>query len=303
MWKYRAVFTWNVIEQETKRTIKGKKAPMTVPRTKETTEWNPSKFELERTTVWSFPKRGNWAVHSSDYRGNWPPQLPRNLIMKYSKKNDIVLDPFVGGGTTLIEAYLLRRRSIGIDINPLAIRLSNKRIRELEQRSEKAGKRLSRRCRPVVKKGDARNSSKILLGLGHGSNSVDLVCAHPPYLDALRYTEDINRDLSHISNTEMFCTEIQKIAGEIHKVLKDQGRCAILVGDVRKEGRIVSLGFELLNRFLAERFQLEEIIIKEQHGDRSTEFYLNKDSVDYLIAHEYLFVFRKARKERTRDVK
>lgn len=46
------------------------------------------------------------------------PELPRWAIKKYSKDNDIILDPFVGGGTTLIEAKKLNRHSIGIDYNP-----------------------------------------------------------------------------------------------------------------------------------------------------------------------------------------
>lgn len=42
-------------------------------------------FKLEMTTVWSFPKRGNWATHSGMYRGNWSPYVPRNLILKFTK--------------------------------------------------------------------------------------------------------------------------------------------------------------------------------------------------------------------------
>jgi len=43
-------------------------------------------FKLEMTTVWSFPKRGNWATHSGMYRGNWSPYVPRNLTI-LSKKS------------------------------------------------------------------------------------------------------------------------------------------------------------------------------------------------------------------------
>ena len=55
-------------------------------------KYQPEKFELEETTVWSFKERGNWATHRGDYRGNCSPQVPRNLILRYTKKNDIVLD-------------------------------------------------------------------------------------------------------------------------------------------------------------------------------------------------------------------
>jgi len=61
---------------------------------------NPDNFELECTTVWSFKHRGKWATHNSKYRGNWAPEVVRNLILRYSKEGDFLLDPMVGGGTT-----------------------------------------------------------------------------------------------------------------------------------------------------------------------------------------------------------
>ncbi len=81
--------------------------------------WEPKDFKLEATTVWSFKQRGNWATHNGKYRGNWSPYIPRNLILRYSKENDVVLDPFIGSGTTLVETKLLKRKGIGVDINPL----------------------------------------------------------------------------------------------------------------------------------------------------------------------------------------
>jgi len=65
--------------------------------------FQPENFYLECTTVWSFPKRGNWATHRSDYQGNWSPQVVRNLILRYSQEGDTILDQMVGGGTTLKE--------------------------------------------------------------------------------------------------------------------------------------------------------------------------------------------------------
>ena len=90
--------------------------------------YNPEKFNLERTTIWSFRERGCWATHKGDYRGNCPPQVPRNLILKYTKENDVVLDPFCGSGTSLIECKLLKRKGIGIDVNVEALKLAKSRL-------------------------------------------------------------------------------------------------------------------------------------------------------------------------------
>ena len=83
----------------------------------------PEIFELETNTVWAFPNRGKWATHDAKYRGNWSPYIPRNVIVRYSAQGDLVLDQFVGGGTTAVEAKLTGRNFIGIDINPLAVEL------------------------------------------------------------------------------------------------------------------------------------------------------------------------------------
>ena len=87
----------------------------------------PEVFELETNTVWSFPDRGKWATHDAKYRGNWSPYIPRNIILRYSNEGDTVLDQFVGGGTTAVEAKLTKRNFIGIDINPNAVELSRKK--------------------------------------------------------------------------------------------------------------------------------------------------------------------------------
>ena len=47
-------------------------------------KWEPENFELEMTTHWSFPKRGDWATHDAKWRGNWSPYIPRNIILRYS---------------------------------------------------------------------------------------------------------------------------------------------------------------------------------------------------------------------------
>ncbi|TJX14598.1 methyltransferase domain-containing protein [Tissierella creatinini] len=241
-------------------------------------EWEPKDFRMEATTVWSFKDRGKWATHSGKYRGNWSPYIPRNLILRYSKEGDTVLDPFLGSGTTLVETKLLKRKGIGIDINPEAIKIAKENLR--------FNKNLE--FEPIIHNHDSRNLSII------EDNSIDLVCAHPPYANIIKYSEDIKGDLSLLDIKE-FLVEISSVAKELFRVLKKDKYCAILIGDTRRNKHMVPLGFYVMQEFLKAGFVLKENIIKEQHNCQATGFWYKK-SIDYnflLIAHEYLFVFRK----------
>jgi len=290
----KLLFSWTVIEREIKRMIEKNEAELKVSRKEVIKNWIPTDFELERTTVWDFRKRGEWAVHKGDYRGNWPPQLPRNLILRYTQPDDLVFDPFVGGGTTLIEAWLTGRKSIGIDISPMAYKIAEERIKELEEKSSKLlSQKLRETLRPILILGDARRAVEILSRYSCKERDVDLICVHPPYLNSLRYTENVNGDLSRLKSVDDFCEEIGKIAAQLYTLLKEDGICGVLIGDVRKENRMIPLGFLVMNRFQQAGFKAKDIIVKLQHQDQSTEFYYRKNNVDYLIAHEYLFIFSK----------
>ncbi|MBI4339939.1 MAG: DNA methylase, partial [Chloroflexi bacterium] len=88
----------------------------------------PTEFKTETTTLWSFPSRGRWATHRSDYRGNWAPQIARNVILRYSQPGERVLDQMAGGGTTLVECKLTGRDGVGVDINRDALMLTWDRL-------------------------------------------------------------------------------------------------------------------------------------------------------------------------------
>ena len=111
------LFSWTVIDRAIRSSVERGDNEYSPPPIFSVRTWEPPDFELETTTIWDFPNRGSWAVHIGDYRGNWPPQLVRNIILKYTEPGDLVLDAFMGGGTTLIEAWLLNRYSVGIDVS------------------------------------------------------------------------------------------------------------------------------------------------------------------------------------------
>lgn len=242
-------------------------------------KWAPEDFELEMTTHWSFPKRGDWATHDAKWRGNWSPYIPRNLLLRYSQEGELVLDQFAGGGTTLVEAKLLNRNIIGVDINDVALERCKEKI-DFDYEAAKGWVELH--------KGDARNLDFI------SDDSIDFVCTHPPYANIIKYSDGIEGDLSQLKVSE-FLDEMKSVASESYRVLKKGRFCAILMGDTRQKGHMVPMSFDVMRIFEEAGFKLKELIIKEQHNCRATGYW-KTNSIKYnflLIAHEYLFVFKK----------
>lgn len=69
---------------------------------------------------WTAKHRAGHSLHEVSYRACFKPQLPRFFIERLSEVGDLVYDPFMGRGTTLIEGALLGRRVAGCDVNPLS---------------------------------------------------------------------------------------------------------------------------------------------------------------------------------------
>jgi len=259
-------------------------------------KWNiktyspPEDYTPERTTVWSFPDRGSWATHMGNYRGNWAPYIPRNLILKYTQKGDWVLDQMMGGGTTLVEAKLLERNAIGVDINLDAVMLARDRLNFSYNLLFPEYKE------PIIKTywGDARNLDKI------DTESIDLIATHPPYANIISYTKKkkITDDLSQLP-LEEYLKEMKKVAEEAYRVLKPGKVCAILIGDTRKHKHYIPIAFRVMQVFLEVGFILKEDIIKLQWNMKTTrERWRAKEYEFYLIAHEHIFVFKKPQDEK-----
>lgn len=246
-------------------------------------EFAPKKYSPEAWTVWSFQDRGDWATHKGNYRGNWSPFIPRNLIDHYTKEGDTVCDPMLGSGTTLVECKLMGRNGIGVDINPNSCMIAMNRI------DFKFNTFNQNRIEPRIDiyNGDARNLDIV------GDNTIDLVATHPPYWGIIPYSKAIRGDLSAL-NLKDFISEMGRVARECYRILKPNGHCGILIGDTRRRRHYVPINVGVLGRFLDAGFILQEDIIKLQHKTKTTREKWRAGRYDfYKIAHEHLYIFRK----------
>jgi len=206
-------------------------------------------------------------------------------MLKYTKPGDWVLDQMMGSGTTLVEAKLLGRNAIGVDINLDAVMVARDRL------NFSYNTLFQRRPMPVIKTywGDARMLDKV------NDESIDLVCTHPPYANIITYTKKVKNknDLSQLA-FEDYLREMKYVAQEAFRVLKPDKICAILIGDTRKHKHYVPIANRVMLEFLDVGFVLKEDIIKLQWKMKGTrERWRGKDYDFYLIGHEHIFVFRK----------
>ena len=175
-----------------------------------------------------------------------------------------------------MEAKLLNRNAVGIDINPQSISISEKNLQFQCETTSKMR----------IQQGDATNLDFVKDG------RIDFICMHPPYANIIKYSKDIVGDISLLSVEEFLC-EMSKVASESCRVLKKGKMCAVMIGDIRRRGKVVPLGFQVMNAFIEQGFSSKEIIIKEQHNCRSTDYWKKQNNDFLLLSHEYIFVFQK----------
>ena len=164
----------------------------------------------------------------------------------------------------------------GIDVNVEALKIARERI-SFESNSL---------YEPKLIRANSTNLKGIV-----PDKCIDFIFAHPPYANIIKYSKDIKEDLSSLELNE-FLNQMKLFSKECFRILKKDKYCAVLIGDIRKNKNVIPLGFYIMNIFIRTGFTLKEIIIKEQHNCKRTEYWSKNIKRDfYLLAHEYIYVF------------
>jgi len=253
---------------------------------------NWKELDINVDSLWLISERDKSGKHANVYHGNFIPQIPNQLIRRYTKENELILDPFLGSGTTLFECEKLNRKFIGFDINSEIIEYVNSQmlhsnfndfeINECDVTNEKL-------FIPLIEK-----SIKNL-----NSRKVQFVIMHPPYMDIVKFTNK-KEDLSQISNLSEFVKIFLKAVNNSIEYLEKNRYFAIVIGDVYKNSEVIPLGFYVLDAIKRNfKTKLKGIIVKNIEGNRGK---LGKGGIwkyralnsDYFIfKHEYILVFKK----------
>lgn len=89
---------------------------------------NWKELDIDVNSLWIINERDKSGKHKNIYHGNFIPQIPNQLIRRFTKENELVLDVFLGSGTTLYEFESLNRKFIGLDINEKMIDYVNSQM-------------------------------------------------------------------------------------------------------------------------------------------------------------------------------
>ena len=237
-------------------------------------------LRIQTTTLWEYPSQHYDAADGSrmqgdkDYSGATPSWVIWQLLKRYTREGDKVLDPMCGSGTTLDVAKDLKRHGIGFDLAP---------------------------SRSDIGQCDAR---KIPLE----DASVDFVFIDPPYSTHIEYSSDarcIGRlDASGEDGGRAYYSAMDTVIGQVHRVLKDRRYLALYVSDSWRKrkgekggggGNFMPIGFELFAR-LRKRFQPVDVISVVRHNASLGKGNFNKAAEEgnfFLRGFNYLFIMKK----------
>ena len=240
-------------------------------------------------SLWYLDKRDSSGAHSAGYWGNFIPQIPHQLLQRYTKRGEWVLDAFLGSGTTLIECKRLGRNGIGVELQK---RVAQSAVKAIEQEEDL----FSTKSEIMVADSSTFDFKAELKK--RDIKSVQFLIMHPPYWDIIMFIED-KRDLSNASSIDDFLQMFGKVVDATYPVL-DKGRYfAVVIGDKYSAGNWIPLGFYTMQEVLKRKFSLKSIIVKnfdETKGKRNQkELWRYRALVGgfYIFKHEYIFLFRK----------
>ena len=216
--------------------------------------------------VWQFYYEGRDIRDKTLHPATFPISLAKKVIELFSHQGQLVLDPFVGSGTTLIAANDLNRNCVGFDLQASYIELCSRRLAQANMFNE---------TQQIAVQDDARNIPKYF-----EDESVSLIWTSPPYANLLnrkrKNKSRRNRDNGQLNKIEQYSQdpkdlgtlaleEYSQVMGDIYEgllpLLRPKGHCVINVPDMWWENSRITIHVSLIEELRRRGYELRNVII------------------------------------------
>lgn len=225
------------------------------------------KLSVQVTTLWEYPSQhyGEGMQGDKNYIGATPSYIIWNLLQRYTKEGDTVLDPMCGSGTTIDVCKDTNRKALGFDLVP---------------------------SRADIKQSDARH-------LPLKSGTVDFVFVDPPYSTHVDYSDHKNCIGKLEARTGEYYEAMEKVIAELSRVLKPGGYLGLYVSDSFQKGKpFQPIGFRLFE-MLSKTMEPVDIVSVVRHNKTLNMGNYRKaaDEGNYFLrGFNYLFIMKKPSK-------
>ncbi len=247
---------------------------------------------IKTDTWWEFASRDNTHGHSNEYHGNYIPQIAQQLYERFTKKGDIILDLFLGSGTSAIEAKNMSRRCIGVEL---------KQNQADAVKNKFSPKELVTDINIIC--ADSTNESvkeKIQARLDiMRRKQAQFLILHPPYDDIIKFS-DLKEDLSNCATTEEFYNMFKKAVQNGYDMLEKGRFASLIIGDKYADGEIVPLSSDCASIMRETGFKMKAVIVKNMEGNERAKGrtanlwrYRALNGGFYVFKHEYIYLFQK----------
>ena len=226
----------------------------------------PARPKLQTSTLWYHPTQqiGEETHGDPRYPGRTPAYVIWNLLERYTREGDLVVDPFCGGGTTLDVARSLGRKARGFDVRP---------------------------HRDDIEQADARR-------MPLEDASADFLFMDPPYSTHLAYSrrDDCIGELDAFDGS--YYAAMDEVFGEVERVLRDRRYLAVYVSDSFKQKKgFEPIGFELFG-LLRRRFRPVDLVSVVRGNRKLERPRFHKAAAEqnfFLRGFNHLLIFKKER--------
>jgi adenine-specific DNA-methyltransferase len=221
-------------------------------------------LKLQTTTLWEYPSQhyGPGMQGDKAYEGATPSYIIWNLLQRYTKKNDLVVDPMCGSGTTIDVARDLGRRALGYDISPF---------------------------RPDIFRADARK-------LPLENEKADFVFVDPPYSTHIKYSEEPGCIGKLDALGPEYYKAMELAIKEIFRILRKGRYMALYCSDSYQKGKPFSpIGIRLFGA-MEKLFSPVDIIAVARHNKTLKRNHWHTSAIEgnyFLRGFNYLFIMKK----------